>query len=133
MDLKRFRHDLKVSQKELAEVFNCKQGHISNIECGQRSLTTLQIRLLIERFGFDTIAKYSEPGELPQGMVTVNAPVISGNSGPVQSGSGNQMSTSDNALVEVLKQQSEQITKLLEQSSKKDEQIDRLISILEKK
>lgn len=131
MDLKKFRHDLKVSQKELAEVFNCKQGHISNIECGQRSLTNLQIRLLIERFGFDVISKYADPGELPQG-ITVNAPVISGNSGPVQSGSGNQMSTAgDTASLIAL------MNKMLDENAKqmatKDAQIDRLIKILEDK
>lgn len=134
MDLKKFRHDFKVSQSELAEIFSCKQGHISNIECGQRSLTALQIRLLIEKFGFDAIVKYAEPGELPQGStVTVNAPVITDNTAPVQSGNGNHMSTTDGALLELLKQQSEQIRTLMEQSAKKDQQIDRLISILEKK
>lgn len=132
MELKKFRKDYNISQEDLARLFECNASNISNIESGKRNLTRMHFRLLIEKFGFDTIAKYSEPGELPQGMVTVNAPVISGNSGPVQSGSGNQMSTSgDTASLIAL------MNKLIEENAKqmatKDAQIDRLIKILEGK
>ena len=33
-DLKRFRLDRKLTQKELAEILMCKQNYISNIENG---------------------------------------------------------------------------------------------------
>lgn len=128
MELKLFRKNYKLSQSDLAELFGCSVGHISNIESGIRTLTGLQIRLLIEKFGYDVIAKYAEPGEIPQGA-TVNIDMkrtkIEGNTAPVQNGDGNHM-TNDAALIKVLSQQSEQITELLKQH-------DRLISLLEKK
>lgn len=128
MELKLFRKNYKLSQSDLAELFGCSVGHISNIESGIRTLTGLQIRLLIEKFGYDVIAKYAEPGEIPQGA-TVNIDMkrtkIEGNTAPVQNGDGNQM-TNDATLIKVLSQQSEQITELLKQHN-------RLISLLEKK
>ena len=128
MELKLFRKNYKLSQSDLAELFGCSVGHISSIESGIRTLSGLQIRLLIEKFGYDVIAKYAELGEIPQGA-TVNIDMkrtkIEGNTAPVQNGDGNQM-TNDATLIKVLSQQSEQITELLKQH-------DRLISLLEKK
>lgn len=131
MDVQKFRHDYNLNQKDLADIIGCKQSNVSLIEKGERNFTNFQIRLLIEKFGFDVISKYADPGELPQG-ITVNAPVISGNSGPVQSGSGNQMSTAgDTASLIAL------MNKMLDENAKqmatKDAQIDRLIKILEDK
>lgn len=131
MDVQKFRHDYKLNQKDLADIIGCKQSNVSLIEKGERNFTNFQIRLLIEKFGLETVAKYAEPSELPQG-ITVNAPVISGNSGPVQSGSGNQMSTAgDTASLIAL------MNKMLDENAKqmatKDAQIDRLIKILEDK
>lgn len=116
MDLKKFRFDYKLSQSDLAELFGCKQGHISNIEAGSRSVTALQIRLLIEKYGADVISKYAEPGEIPA-TITVNAPHIKENSGQVNGGGGNTQNNTnaDKDLITVLKQQSDQITTLLQQ------------------
>lgn len=127
MDIKRFRKEYNLSQKDLAAIFGCKQANVSAIELGNRSLLPIHIRLLIEKYGFDVIAKYCDKSEMPANYVNVSAPVISGNSAPVQSGNGNQMeSPADASLVAVLKQQSDQITTLLAQQ-------ERLISLLEKK
>lgn len=132
MDLKKFRFDYKLSQSDLAELFGCKQGHISNIEAGSRSVTALQIRLLIEKYGADVISKYAEPGEMPA-TITVHAPHVKENSGQVNSGGTNTQNNSnaDATLIQVMKQQSDQITVLLEQQRKFQEQQDRLISLLE--
>jgi len=128
MKLKNLRKDLGLAQKDIAVVFGCKQNHISSIETGARSITPLQIRLLIEKYGFDVVAKYADPSELPSSVVSVTAPVIHGNNNPVN-GSGNQTVTTpspDAELLSVMKAQSAQITTLLEQQA-------RLISLLESK
>lgn len=133
MDIKKFRHDHKVSQKDLAQLFGCGQGHISNIESGARSITQLQIRLLIEKYGFDVVAKYASAAEMPGNpSVTVNAPVITDNTAPVQAGNGNSMELPNDtaALVALMHKMLDQHEKQLQ---KRDEQIDRLIDILEKK
>ena len=128
MNLKSFMNEVDLTPEKLASIFNCSIGHIYNIVSKGRSLTAMQIRLLIDKYGFDTVAKYAEPGEIPQGA-TVNIDMkrtkIEGNTAPVQNGDGNQM-TNDATLIKVLSQQSEQITELLKQH-------DRLISLLEKK
>ena len=130
MDLKMFRKTHKLSQRDLAELFDCSVGHISNIESGTRSLTGLQVRLLIDEFGYNDVAKFADASDLPSGSpasvnVDMSKTEIKGNTAPVQNGDGNQMST-DSALVQVVKQQSDQISKLIEQQ-------ERLISLLEKK
>lgn len=135
MDIKKFRHDYKVSQKDLAQLFKCGQGHISNIESGSRSITQLQIRLLIEKYGFDVVAKYANAAELPEKpTVTINAPVITDNNAPVQAGNGNSMELPPDAgIVEVLRQQSNQISTLLSQQQTMLAHQERLIALLEKK
>ena len=135
MELKLFRKNHKLSQSDLAELFGCSVGHISNIENGTRTLTAIQIRLLIDKYGFETVAKYAGDGEMPQGPI-VNVDMhrneIKNNQGPVQAGDGNTMTT-DATLVAVMKQQSEQNSALIAELAKRSEQMDRLISLLEKK
>lgn len=128
MNLKDFISDYRISQKELADLFGCAASNVSNIVAGKRNLTGLQVRLLIDKYGFETVAKYAGDGEMPQGPIVnvdMSRTKIEGNQGPVQNGDGNQM-TNDATLIKVLSQQSEQITELLKQQ-------DRLISLLEKK
>lgn len=122
MDLKNFISDYRLSQKELSEVFGCSPTNVSNIVSGKRNLTGLQIRLLIDKYGYEAISKYADATELPP---------VSGGSGSVeavnsnvQNGDGNSI-TADATLIQVMKQQSDQISALLAQH-------DRLISLLEK-
>lgn len=133
MNLKQFRKDYGLGQKDIAEIFGCKQNHVSSIENGTRALTPLHIRLLIENYGFDKIAQYATADELPsKALVEVNAPVIAGNEGPVQAGNNNSMEVPNDtaALVALMNKMLDQHEKQLQ---KRDEQIDRLIDILEKK
>ena len=129
MDLKNFISDYRLSQKELSEVFGCSPTNVSNIVSGKRNLTGLQIRLLIDKYGYEAISKYADATELPP---------VSGGSGSVeavnsnvQNGDGNSI-TADAVLIQVMKQQSDQNSALISELAKRSEQIDRLISLLEK-
>ena len=64
---------------------------------------------------------------MPQGIVSTidRSAEIKNNVAPVQNGDGNSIST-DATLIQVMKQQSDQISELIRQQ-------DRLISLLEKK
>lgn len=135
MDIQKLRHDFRLSQKALGTILGCQQSNVCLIEKGERDLTQLQVRLLIEKFGFDVVAQYASPGEMPQGaLVTVNAPVITDNTAPVQAGNGNSMELPPDAgIIEVLRQQSNQITTLLSQQQTMLAHQERLIALLEKK
>ena len=124
-----------VSPKELAEIFECSPSNVSNIANGKRNLTKYQMRRLIENYGFDKIAQYAFADEMPsRTLVEVNAPVIAGNEGPVQAGNGNSMELPPDAgIVEVLRQQSNQISTLLSQQQTMLAHQERLIALLEKK
>ena len=127
MNLKNFRTDFKLSQRDLADLFGCKQANISNIENGVRKITRSQLKCLINKYSLERIKPYLEEDDsLP--AATVNADIfqtnIEGNNSQIQNGDGNSI-TADAALVQVVKQQSDQISRLLDQQ-------DRLISLLEK-
>lgn len=50
-DLKRFRIDRKLTQKELAELLMCKQNYISNIENGIKPISKEKLDILQSKFG----------------------------------------------------------------------------------
>ena len=49
-DLKRFRLDRKLTQKELAEILMCKQNYISNIENGIKPISKEKLDILQSKF-----------------------------------------------------------------------------------
>lgn len=55
-DLKRFRLDRKLTQKELAKILMCKQNYISNIENGIKPISKEKLDILQSKFG--DISKY---------------------------------------------------------------------------
>lgn len=55
-DLKRFRVDRKLTQKELAELLMCQQNYISNIENGIKPISKEKLDILQSKFG--DISKY---------------------------------------------------------------------------
>lgn len=129
MDLQRLRHDYKLSQSELASILGCKQSNISTMENSSKPLSALNVKILIEKYGYEAISKYADATELPP---------VSGGSGSVeavnsnvQNGDGNSI-TADATLIKVMKQQSDQNSALISELAKRSEQIDRLISLLEK-
>ena len=116
-----FLSDYRLSQREMAEVLQCNPSNVSHIVNGKRNLTGLHFRLLIDRFGFDGIHDYAEPGDpMPKKVDGAN---ISGNSAPVQNGDGN-VCTDNSALIAIIRQQTELMRS-------KDEQISRLLAIIE--
>lgn len=50
-DLKRFRCDKKLTQKDVAAIFGCTQNFISNIESGVKAIPSDKVAILQERFG----------------------------------------------------------------------------------
>lgn len=128
MDLKQFRKTYNLGQSDLAELFGCKQANISNIENGVRNLTQPQLMMLIDKYGIESVKPFISDSDLLPASVNIDMrrTKIEGNTAPVQNGDGNQMTNNDASLIQVLSQQSAQITELLKQQ-------DRLISLLEKK
>ena len=57
-DLKRFRIDRDLTQKELAELLMCKQNYISNIENGIKPISKEKLDILQSKFGYITETKY---------------------------------------------------------------------------
>ena len=95
-DLKAFRTDKKLTQKELSNIFGCNQNFISRIESGERPLPADKIPLLASRYG--DITKYFRE-IMP---ITVNQ---NKNSPNAILGNNNKVTTSaDNtALIELYK------------------------------
>lgn len=64
-DLKLFRKDNKLSQKELADLLNCSQSYISALESGRKPVLDAQISILEKKFG--GIKKYITKKLIPDG------------------------------------------------------------------
>lgn len=64
-DLKAFRKDKNITQKEIAEVFSCNQNFISRIESGIRPLPADKMEILQSIYG-DISVYYKEDLEPPQ-------------------------------------------------------------------
>ena len=61
-DLKRFRKDHKLSQLDVAFLFECNQSNIAHFERNGRDLTNEQYQILEEKYG-DITPYYAEPSE----------------------------------------------------------------------
>ena len=103
-DLKRFRKDKKVGQKAIQDLFNCKQSFISALETGRRELNDDHLAKLSEVFG--DITPYITPDNISVFEFDKNA-----------------NSTSIRTFDEIAEQR-----KIIVKSQ---EQIDRLLTILE--
>jgi len=64
-DLKRFRRENKITQVELAALFECKQNFISRIESGEKPLPADKLAILQSKYG-DITEYFSDISELPQ-------------------------------------------------------------------
>ena len=56
-DLKRFRLDRKLTQKELAEILMCKQNYISNIENGIKPISKEKLYCSLNSVIFQSIIR----------------------------------------------------------------------------
>lgn len=70
-DLREFRRDKRVTQSELAELFQCKQNFISRIENGERTLPPEKLDILQDKYG-DISKYYKEVSDTDEHM-TINA------------------------------------------------------------
>ena len=118
--LKEFRTDNKLKQSDLRNILGCTQPTISQIENGRMPMPTNFIRILNEKFGKDIIEKYIEPN---------TTMALSDNGSTPIAGNGNHHINANATLEMAIKEISEQ-RKLV---AKAQEQIDRLITLLEKK
>lgn len=60
IDLKSFRKENNLSQKEVSELLEVKQSYVSAIEGGKRPLSEDKFKILYNHFG-DIILKYKRP------------------------------------------------------------------------
>lgn len=112
IDLKKFRKDHDLIQKDVAKMFNCEQSNISEIERNKKSLEDYQKDILIEMYGLGEVEKYiisddlnnQEASEIDPGDSTIEI-------------------RSD--VWEVIRRQAASL-------ESKDKQLDRVISLLEK-
>lgn len=82
-DLKRFRSDKNLTQKELAELFSCNQNFISRIESGIRQTPAEKLDILQSKYG-DISMYYTEekegvsiPDATPQDILIAGADAFS--------------------------------------------------------
>lgn len=75
-DLKRFRLDRKLTQKELAEILMCKQNYISNIENGIKPISKEKLDILQSEFG-DISKYYSDISPKPEDFMFAGADAFS--------------------------------------------------------
>ena len=108
-ELKAFRKRFGLKQVEVAHLFNCGQSNISDIETGKRGLEEYQTRILFDKYGEEVVKEYLIPeSAIHQG--NINGDNINGHN------------------VTVNKADFDKLISLL---NKRDEQIDRLLRIIE--
>lgn len=119
-DLQRFRTDRNLTQQDLATLLGCKQPFISAVEKGERELSDDKILILQEKYGDIT------------GYISTIPEVVQNNqNGDNISGRTVKLASGTDKFLEVILEQSKQITKGQEHLTKAQEQIDRLIKLFE--
>lgn len=61
--LRDFRRDANLTQKDVAELFECAQSNIAAIEKEGKDLMAAQLDVLIENYGKELVVSYMSPGE----------------------------------------------------------------------
>lgn len=59
-DLKGFRQEFKLTQNQVAAMFNCKQSNISGMEKSMRDLEPYQKEILVQKYGETAVNKYNK-------------------------------------------------------------------------
>lgn len=113
IDLKKLRTDKKITQAYLGELFGCNQNFISDIENGKKTLPPDKFEILKEKFG-DISAYITNKDQ---------AMLAEGNNIIQQSGKGNNITQQADGNT---------VNRFISLLEKKDEQIDRLLTIIEK-
>ena len=122
--LKDFRQSHNLFQSDMATILDANQSSVSRMELrGSTRLTYPQMQALYERFGKEDVDSFVVEEDEDMGVVSV---------GNVNEGDGTQNNgymTADTRAYEIIKNQSELISRLAEKQS---EQTDRLLTLLEK-
>ncbi len=113
IDLKQLRIEKNLTQREMAELFGCNQNFISDIETGKKALPPDKLAILKARFG--DITRYITQ--------EVQSQMAEGNNIIQQSAKGNNITQHTDGNT---------VHKFISLLEKKDEQIDRLLTIIEK-
>lgn len=58
-DLKKLRESLNLRQTDMASLLNCTQPNIAQMEKDYKDLTTEQYKILIAKYGENTVNKYT--------------------------------------------------------------------------
>lgn len=126
LNLKMLRQSFGLSQVQLSSEIGLAQGYISELEKGKKQITDKVMAKLQTRFGVETINEWMQ--DTPEIQQTVEGEVnnFSGTGDvTVQNGDSVPLSAFNKMLNEIAEQR-----KLV---SKSQEQIDRLLNLLEKK
>ena len=126
LNLKMLRQSLRLSQVQLSTEIGLAQGYISELEKGKKQITDEVVTKLYDRFGKDIVEEWMQDSPVVQQTVEGEINNFSGTGDvTVQNGDSIPMEAFNKMLAEIAEQR-----KIV---SKSQEQIDRLLNLLEKK
>lgn len=126
LNLKLLRQSLGLSQVQLSTEIGLAQGYISELEKGKKQITDEVILKLYDQYGHDLVDEWMQEPPVVQQTVEGEINNFSGTGDvSVQSGNSIPMEAFNKMLAELAEQR-----KIV---SKSQEQIDRLLNLLEKK
>lgn len=126
-DLRSFRLDHRMTQKDIASLFKCTQVYVSLLESRKKTVSTDQMNILISNYGEDEVMRYNvdnnedkkEPEYRHKDIIPYS---------PTQ-----KTSEKSNDMYEIVMKQMELIKTQSEQISKFQEQIGDMITIIKEK
>lgn len=126
LNLRLLRQSLGLSQVQLSSEIGLAQGYISELEKGKKQITDEVISKLINRYGEEVVEQWMQDTPVVQQTVEGEINNFSG-TGDVTVQSG------DSIPVEAFNKMMAEIAEQRKIVSKSQEQIDRLLNLLEKK
>ncbi|MDE6235359.1 MAG: helix-turn-helix transcriptional regulator [Muribaculaceae bacterium] len=128
INLRALRTSQNIKQAELAEILGVAAPYLSEIERGKRPVSDKVYQVMVEKFGADVCEEYllPDPINIIVGDISGGNPQFSGRD------SVSVSSESLSKLMDAISGQTELLRISQQQTVKAQEQIDRLISLLEK-
>lgn len=126
LNLRLLRQSLGLSQVQLSSEISLAQGYISELEKGKKQITDEVIGKLIKRYGEEVVEQWMQ--DMPVVQQTVEGEINN------FSGTGNvTVQGGDSIPVEAFNKMMAEIAEQRKIVSKSQEQIDRLLNLLENK
>lgn len=126
LNLKLLRQSLGLSQVQLSTEIGLAQGYISELEKGKKQITDEVIAKLRERYGIETVEQWEQ--DVPPVQQTVEGEINN------FSGTGDVTVQNGNSVpIEAFNKMLDEIAAQRKIVSKSQEQIDRLLNLLENK